>query len=399
MNFIGDSPMSIFKTKNGAFVTFGALEKAGLAVALNIENFLFKVNKIKAESWQADTERLISNIHTVLAQCDQNERYPARMLNSGGILTFVTNDNDVLEPLGMMMLSEKGGLQLGFGKVELRDLDPRITEIQSKLDEKLKEVLLQLLQASNDKDDFIAKVKSDDICAQLAALEKVLINSDNQIGEVISDLTNRDGLQIQQSSFDRPPLNIYTVKAIRTAAVREITEEVDFEINGTAISVDRLEVQEALNRETATDYVRSMLAVEDKSKFSAKEFNNDFESSTFVVNCIVTRDEFAGLTCKQTCQMVQPKEVQIKIINAEKGMLQTSITGYPAILGGGNQFTVALCCKDVFNKRATFVSTEAASPSVTSAAGMYPSNTSSTSSSNTGATDNSAHQKKRPFTP
>lgn len=361
--------MSRFKTKNGAFVTYGALEKAGLAVALNVENFLFKANKFKTESWQAETADLISkNIHTVLAQCDQNERYPARMLNSGGILTFVINDNEKAKPLGMMMLSEKNGLQLGFGKVELRDLDSRLADIQAKLDEILKEILIKLLQESKDREDFIAKVKSDEICAQFAALEKILINENKQIGEIISDLSLNSDLYEQQSSFDRPPLNKFTVKAIKTAAVREITEEIDFQMNGAALDANRFKVQEVLDREVATQYVRSVLAVEDTSKFSAKEFNNDFESSTFIVTCVIDKNEFDSLTCKQSCKLVQPDEVKIKIVNAEKGILQTTISGYPPILGGGNQFTVALCCQNVFNKKAAFVHAEVSSPSVTPAA-------------------------------
>lgn len=361
--------MSTFKTKNGSFVTYGALEKAGLAVALNIENFLFKVNKFKAESWQTETADLISkNIHTVLAQCDQNERYPARMLNSGGILTFVTSDKEKSQPLGMMMLSEKSGLQLGFGKVELRDLDSRLADIQAKLDEMLKEILIKLLRESNDKDDFIAKVKSNEVCAQFVALEKILIDGDKQIGEIIFDLSLNKDLHEQQSTFDRPPLNKYTVKAIKAAAIREITEEIDFQMNGATLNAGRFEVQEALNREAATKYVRSVLAIEDTAKFSAKEFNNDFESSTFVVTCAVDKKEFDGLTCKQSCKLVQPDEVRIKIVNADKGMLQTMISGYPPILGGGNQYTVALCCQDVFNKKAAFIPAEVSSPAVTQAA-------------------------------
>jgi hypothetical protein len=286
------------------------------------------------------------------------------MLNSGGILTFVANDTEKLQSLGMVMLSEKGGLQLGFGKVELRDLDSRLTDIQAKLDEALKAILLQLLHASKDKDDFIAKVNSKEVCEQLAALEKVLIEGDKKIGEIVSDLAANKDLLDQQSSFDRPPLNKFTVKAIRAAAVREITEEIDLDIKGATLSPDRLNVQDALNRETATNYVRSVLAVEDTSKFSAKEFNNDFESSTFVVTCAVDKKEFEGLTCKPSCQLVQPEEVKIQVVNAEKGMLQTSITGCPPILGGGNQFTVALCCLNIFNKKAEFIRPQASLPLV-----------------------------------
>lgn len=362
--------MSKLKTKNGVYATNGALEQAGLAVAFNKENFLFKVNKINSESWQDAVKALIKNTHTVLAQYNNdNETYPLTMLNAGGILTFVTDD-DVRAPLGMMMLNEKNGLQLGFGKVELRDLDNTLHGLQRTLDNELKEILSKLLSESENKDAFIAKIKSDEVYAQFANLENKLAEADSVVSNVLANISINQNTQEQASSFGRPPLKPYTVKAIKTAAIREITEEVQFKIKGESLNIDRYCAGDAINRGESTEYVRSVLAIkdQDKAKFSAKEFNNDFESTTFVVTCAVSQDEFQNLTAAETCKLVQPKDVEIKVTSLDKATLQTSMIGYPPVLGGGNQFTIAFACNKLFGKNATFVPTELSSPTSSSAA-------------------------------
>jgi hypothetical protein len=348
--------VTTFKTKNGLFATSGTLEKNGLAVAFNCENFLSKLGKLKkagkiaSENWREDVKKLIATIHTVLAQHDPHTDYPFRMLNAGGILTLVAHENERTIPLGIMMVKECDGLQLGFGKVELRDLDNRLSNLQIQFDSVLRSVLLKATEESSSSEELINKINSDKMLEEFSALQSVVTDHENEISDIFSGLEKDEKLQAQASSFNRPPLNRFTVKAIKAAAIREISEEIEFTIDAKLIEQNRLAVKDCLSREEATYYVRNVLTGVDQTKFSAKEFNNDFESTAFIVHCVANKDELsaARLHHKDTCMLIFPNKVQINVTNAEKGTLQTTIEGCPPILGGGNQFTVALFCHKIF---------------------------------------------------
>lgn len=334
---------------SGIFATAGELEKAGLAVAFSIDNLKFKVNKTKPESWKTETQGLIKSVHTVLAQYDSNhEKHSLRMLNAGGILTL---SSETGQPLAMVMLKEKNGLNLGFGKVELKDISEELVAIQDELDKSLQTILQTVLDESDTKEAFLETLKTMPV-QQFAQLQSIIDDKDLVIGNVLSKIQSTKPLP---SSFGRPDLNGYATLAVEKAAEREIEEEIVIE----NISLKgRTHCEKALNRADTTMYVSGIIGNDDPKKFSAKEFNDDIESTTFVVNCTIKKEELSSLTPKN-CIIITPMAVEITK-DTSKNTLQTVVKTAQEkeglnVLGGGNQFAVPYYWKEVFGVDAKIV--------------------------------------------
>lgn len=333
----------IFESKNGIFFTYGALENMGLAIAFNKDNFIFKLNKILKKNPSASlsneaVQTLLNTTHTVLAQYDGGEK--ARILNAGGLLTLVVDE----EAQGFVMLQEPEGLQLGFGKVELKDVNHKLVELQESLDQQLRVLLSGIAQESTNITEFIDRIKNGSVLERFRTLEDTLCKND----AIIIEVSTNSALTELRSSFGRSPINPHAHLAIRTAALREINEEIPL-----AINPERYIIENAFNRNDTTNFVQELLRgsgfLEDQIiKFSAKEFHADIESITFDVICKMSAEEFSSLTLPTNCRFVQPtreSEVIVEIQNLEKGFFATRIPNCPSILGGGNQFILAYACQ------------------------------------------------------
>lgn len=350
--------MTVLRTANGVAVTNGVLEQCGLAIALNNQTLIGKLNKIN-DNFTFEAAKLIRNkIHLVLAQYDNNHtEFPVRMLNAGGVLVFTENN----QPLGMMMLSSEKGLELGFGKVELQDLNAGLLTVQNDLDQELKNTLIDLLLIAESKEAFIRVLQNpngqrDDLAVHLQQrLETVLNQHQAKINAVLALVETESTME---SSFGRPHLNAYAIEAIKRAAVRELHEEIAAEIDGAPLTVNHfaVSVDDAVNRASATAYMRSLVPDAVKPKVSAKEFNKDFESTTCVVRYETTANLLNTLTTapnadKVDCILVKPEAVSVEVTNPEKGFVQTRV-GDRKVAGAGNQLTIALVCNRVFGVEA-----------------------------------------------
>ncbi|MES2205118.1 MAG: hypothetical protein V4496_07880 [Pseudomonadota bacterium] len=332
---------------------FFASEHLGLAI--NTDSLKTKITKVIKEkpnlSYSELKEEIIKIINTVevcLMQLDTDKE--ARIFNSGGFLEIVVDS----QPQGFMMITKIEGYTLPFGSVLLKDLTATLegfdlTEIQSQLNAQARAPYMEIANDSESIEEFAKKLNelsTDDIDKNLTNLLNI---HHQQIADVVFSVNAQSS--ILPSSFPergRPETNAVMHWASQAAMRRNLIKDLAPKIGGHQVDIQRFVEERVINRQDATNYVRTLLSLDstltlqEQNNPSGHEQNKNMESLVYVDVLNMTSKEYSQFSCSEKGALIEYRAlgvINLNVTDKEKGWLSVNSSGaVPAVAGGFTQF-------------------------------------------------------------